>query len=110
VRTARTTRPALTPPLGHTDGPPIDPKPFEALVCVRIDAGTSPEQFAAYLRAEPAVLQAWRVAADIDAVVRLACVSLAELDAAVGRMRHLGGAQQTVTYLVLPPVPSSAPQ
>jgi hypothetical protein len=101
-------RTALTPALDRNGGPPTDPKPFEALVCVRTEAGTSPEQFAAYLRAEPAVVQAWRVAADIDAVVRLACMSLAELDAAVGRMRHLGGAEQTVTYLVLPPPEGSS--
>jgi hypothetical protein len=56
-------------------------------VCVRTGAGTSPEQFAEYLREEPAVVQVWRVAADIDAVVRLACASLGELDAAVSRMQ-----------------------
>ena len=82
------------------------PALFEALVCVRTDAHTSPDRFVAYLREEPAVVQAWRVAADIDAVVRVACASLAELDAAVGRMRHLGGAEQTVTYLVLEPLRS----
>src|SRR5262245_47030299 len=76
---------------------------FEALVCVRTDAHTSPDRFVAYLREEPAVVQAWRVAADIDAVVRLECTTLADLDAAVGRMRHLGGAEHTVTYLVLEP-------
>ncbi len=80
--------------------------PFEALVCVRTDAHTPPDRFVAYLREEPAVVQAWRVAADIDAVVRLECTSLADLDAAVGRMRHLGGAEQTVTYLVLEPLRS----
>lgn len=80
--------------------------PFEALVCVRTDAHTSPDRFVAYLREEPAVVQAWRVAADIDAVVRLECTTLAELDAAVGRMRHLGGAEHTVTYLVLEPLRS----
>jgi hypothetical protein len=75
---------------------------IEALVCVRTAAGTDPADFAACLAAEPAVAQVWRVAADIDAVVRLACASLAELDAVVARMRHRGGAAQTVTYLVLP--------
>jgi hypothetical protein len=80
--------------------------PFDALVCVRTDAHTSPDRFLAYLREEPAVVQAWRVAADIDAVVRLACTSLADLDAAVGRLRHLGGAEHTVTYLVLEPLRS----
>jgi hypothetical protein len=41
-------------------------------------------------------------------VVRLACASLAELDAAVSRMRHLGGAEHTMTYLVLPSTGGSA--
>jgi hypothetical protein len=75
---------------------------IEALVCVRTAARTDPAQFAAYLRTEPAVAQVWRVAADIDAVVRIACLSLVDLDAVVARMRHYGGAAQTVTYLVLP--------
>jgi hypothetical protein len=79
---------------------------FEALVCVRTDARTPPDRFVAYLREEPSVVQAWRVAADIDAVVRLECTTLADLDAAVGRMRHLGGAEHTVTYLVLEPLRS----
>src|SRR5215475_12074513 len=80
--------------------------PLEALVCVRTDPHTSPDRLMAYLREEPAVVQAWRVAADIDAVARLECATLAELDAAVGRMRHLGGAEHTVTYLVLAPMHS----
>ena len=75
-------------------------------MCVRTDARTPPDRFVAYLREEPAVIQVWRVAADIDAVVRLECASLAELDAAVGRMRHLGGAEHTLTYLVLAPIQS----
>jgi hypothetical protein len=93
-------RPGLA---GVADGGSVLGPGFEALVCVRTGPGTSPEEFAAYLRAEPAVAQVWRVAADIDAVVRVACPSLAELDAVVARMRHVGGAAQTVTYLVLPP-------
>jgi Lrp/AsnC ligand binding domain len=79
---------------------------FEALVCVRTDAHTAPDRFLAYLREEPSVAQAWRVAADIDAVVWLVCTSLADLDAAVARMRHLGGAEHTVTHLVLEPLRS----
>jgi hypothetical protein len=43
----------------------------------------------------------WRVAADIDVVVRLHCPSLAALEAVVARMRHDGGAEHTVTHLVL---------
>lgn len=83
-------------------GGQIPPPAIEALVCVRTAPDTGPADFAAYLRTEPTVAQVWRVAADIDAVVRLTCRSLTELDAVVARMRHHGGAGHTVTYLVLP--------
>jgi hypothetical protein len=76
---------------------------LEALVCVRTGPTTSPEQFVAYLTGEPTVAQVWRVAADIDAVVRVVCSGLAELEAVVARMRHLGGAEHTATHLVLSP-------
>jgi Lrp/AsnC ligand binding domain len=84
-----------THPLPHTT------TGFEALVWVRTGPTTSPEQFVAYLANEPAVAQVWRVGADIDAVVRLTCASLSDLEAVV-RMRHRGGAEHTVTHLVLP--------
>ena len=75
---------------------------IEALVCVRTGPATSPERFAGYLATEPSVVEAWQVAADIDVIVRLACPSLTELEAVVARMRHLAGAEHTVTHLVLP--------
>lgn len=75
---------------------------FEALVWVRTRPATSPERFVAYLADEPAVAQVWRVGADIDAVVHLTCPSLSDLEAVVVRMRHRGGAEYTVTHLVLP--------
>ncbi|GAA5198704.1 hypothetical protein GCM10023322_72690 [Rugosimonospora acidiphila] len=92
-----TSGPATTAGNGRVLAPAI-----EALVCVRTADTTDPEQFAAYLRTELAVAEVWRVAADIDAVVRLSCASLADLNAVVARMRHRGGAAHTVTYLVLP--------
>jgi hypothetical protein len=70
-------------------------------VCVRTGPSASPEQFAAYLAVEPTVTKVWLVAADIDAVVALTCASLTELEAVVARMRHHGGAEHTVTHLVL---------
>jgi hypothetical protein len=75
---------------------------IEAIVCVRTGPATSPEEFVTYLAAEPAVEQVWRVAADIDAIVRLTCSSLAELEGVVARMRHHGVAEHTATHLVLP--------
>jgi Lrp/AsnC ligand binding domain len=74
---------------------------YEALVCIRTGPTTSPERFVAYLADEPTVVQLWRVAADIDVVVRINCPNLAALEAVVARMRHSGGAEHTVTHLVL---------
>jgi hypothetical protein len=81
---------------------------FEALVCVRTGPGTSPQQFVSYLAGEPTAVQVWMVAADIDVIVRLACPSLSALETVVARMRHQGGAEQTVTHLVLPQGPEPA--
>ena len=83
---------------------------FEALVCVRTGPTTCPERFVAFLADEPTVAQVWRVAADIDVVVRINCPSLAALEAVVARMRHDGGAEHTVTHLVLPADTSVAPE
>lgn len=68
---------------------------------VRTGPATSPQRFAAYLAVEPTVSKVWLVAADIDVIVALTCPSLTELEAVVARMRHHGGADHTVTHLVL---------
>ena len=73
----------------------------EVLVHVRLAPNTLPEVFDGFLRTEPAVLQAWRLAGDIDFEVHLRCQGLSDLHALLGRARKLGGAQETTTHLVL---------
>ncbi|MFK3984730.1 Lrp/AsnC ligand binding domain-containing protein [Micromonospora sp. NPDC050397] len=77
---------------------------IEALVRVRLAAGTDGARFARHLRADRRVVAAWWVAADIDLLVRLSCDSLAELNTAVADLRSRGGASETVTHLLLRPL------
>jgi DNA-binding Lrp family transcriptional regulator len=72
---------------------------LEALVRVRLVGGTGHEPFEKHLRAERAVVDAWRLAGDCDYEVRLSCPTLADLDTAVGELRSAGG--NTATTLVL---------
>ncbi|MCW2860443.1 MAG: Lrp/AsnC family transcriptional regulator, leucine-responsive regulatory protein [Actinoallomurus sp.] len=72
---------------------------LEALVRVRLVGGAEHEPFEKHLRADPAVVDAWRLAGDCDYEVRLTCRSLADLDNAVGELRDAGG--HTSTTLVL---------
>jgi DNA-binding Lrp family transcriptional regulator len=72
---------------------------LEALVRVRLVGGTEHDVFEKHLRADPAVVDAWRLAGDCDYEVRLRCSALPELDHAVGELRNAGG--HTCTTLVL---------
>jgi DNA-binding Lrp family transcriptional regulator len=72
---------------------------LEALVRVRLVGGAEHEPFEKHLRADPSVVDAWRLAGDCDYEVRLTCRSLADLDNAVGELRDAGG--HTSTTLVL---------
>jgi Lrp/AsnC ligand binding domain len=72
---------------------------LEALVRVRLVGGAEHGAFEEHLRADPAVVDAWRLAGDCDYEVRLTCRTLADLDGAVGELRAVGG--HTVTTLVL---------
>jgi hypothetical protein len=72
---------------------------FEALVRVRLAAGTDPELFEKCMRAEAAVVDAWRLAGDCDYEVRLICPALADLDAAIGGLRGAGGLTSTTLIL-----------
>jgi DNA-binding Lrp family transcriptional regulator len=80
------------------------PTRVEALVCVRLAASTEGGRFARHLRADPRVIAAWWVAADIDLMVRLSCANLTELNIAVADLRRRGGASETVTHLLLRPL------
>jgi hypothetical protein len=72
---------------------------LEALVRVRLIGGAEHERFEKHLRVDRAVVDAWRLAGDCDYEVRLTCPTLADLDAAVGELRSVGG--HTATTLVL---------
>lgn len=72
---------------------------LEALVRVRLVGGAEHEWFERLLRAEDAVVDAWRLAGDCDYEVRLNCPTLAALDTAVAELRTAGG--HTATTLVL---------
>jgi DNA-binding Lrp family transcriptional regulator len=72
---------------------------LEALVRVRLVGGAEHEQFEKRLRADLAVVDAWRLAGDCDYEVRLVCRTLADLDAAIGELRDAAG--HTATTLVL---------
>jgi hypothetical protein len=55
----------------------------------------------AHLHAQPFVVSAWWIAADIDAVVLLSAPSMRELHRPVDDLRLLGGAQDTEAHMVL---------
>jgi DNA-binding Lrp family transcriptional regulator len=77
----------------------VAPGALEALVSVRLMGGAEHEVFEKHLRADPAVVDAWRLAGDRDYEVRLRCSTLADLDNVVNELRNAGG--HTATTLVL---------
>jgi len=82
-----------------------DPGPddirHEAIVCVRLKTTVAGSYLLDHLRAQPFVVSAWWIAADIDAVVLLSAPSMRELHRAVNDLRLLGGAQDTEAHMVL---------
>lgn len=73
----------------------------EAIVCVRLMTAVAGSHLLEHLKAQPFVVSAWWIAADIDAVVLLAAPSMRELHRAVNDLRLLGGAQDTEAHMVL---------
>ncbi|MEU8296402.1 hypothetical protein AB0C04_03810 [Micromonospora sp. NPDC048909] len=108
------------PPARQTDGPTAgllaaSPPPaptaageperrHEVLVGVRLTSATPGRHLLEYLRAEPCAVDAWWIAADIDAVVRLSANSLTVLHRAVADLRRRGGAEVVVTHSILRPL------
>ena len=74
-------------------------QPLNALVRVRMTAGSDPDRFEAYLRDEAGIAEAWRLAGDCDFEIRLSCRSLADLDATVAQFRDAGGITSTTLVL-----------
>jgi len=90
--------------IGHVSGE------VEAVVLVWLNGTQDAPGLEAYLRERPEVVDAWWVAADSDAVVRVRCARMADLDALVRGLRHHAGAGRTVTHLVLRPIALARPR
>ena len=72
---------------------------LQALVRVQLRPGVEPGGFEPHLRAGAAVAEAWRLAGDCDFEVRVACRSVADLDAVVTVLRDAGGITSTILVL-----------
>ncbi|MER7888543.1 hypothetical protein ABTX15_01830 [Micromonospora sp. NPDC094482] len=106
------------PPARQADGPAAGPpaasppptpagepeRRHELLVGVRLTTATPGRHLLDYLRAEPCAVDAWWIAADLDAVVRLSASSLTVLHRAVADLRRRGGAEVVVTHSILRPL------
>jgi len=80
--------------------PGCDDVRHEAIVCVRLKTTVAGSHLLDHLRAQPYVVSAWWIAADIDAVVLLSAPSMRDLHRAVGDLRLLGGAQDAEAHMV----------
>lgn len=85
--------------LSFEDVNPLVTDLLEALVRVRLVGAADHERFEQRLQTGRGVVDAWRLAGDCDYEVRLACSTLADLDALIGELRDAGG--HTATTLVL---------
>jgi hypothetical protein len=93
-----------------TETPPgADDIRHEAIVCVRLKTTIAGSHLLEHLRAQPYVVSAWWIAADIDAVVLLSAPSMRELHRAVSDLCLLGGAQEADTHMVLRRMSLAAP-
>ena len=81
-----------------------DGRMHEALVCVRLTSSTPGSRLLDFLRTEPCAVDAWWIAADIDAVVRLASPSRRLLHRAVGDLRRRAGAEVVAMHTILRPL------
>ncbi|MEV6348326.1 hypothetical protein [Actinoplanes sp. NPDC051851] len=85
----------------HRETPVGDEIRHEAIVCLRLRTTVAGSHLLDHLRAQPFVVSAWWIAADIDAVVLLAAPTMAELHRAVDDLRLLGGALDTAAHMIL---------
>ncbi|GAA2534857.1 hypothetical protein Ahu01nite_099450 [Winogradskya humida] len=73
----------------------------EAVVCIRLKTTVAGSHLLDHLRAQPFVVSAWWIAADIDAVVLLSAPTMRELHRAVDDLSLLGGAEDAEAHMVL---------
>ncbi|MGA4683410.1 hypothetical protein [Micromonospora sp. AB353] len=89
----------------HEDGERM----HEALVCVRLRVSTPGSRLLDFLRDEPCARQAWWIAADLDAMVRLAAPSRTLLQRAVADLDRRAGAEVVRVHSVLRPLELPGP-
>ncbi|MEU1359566.1 hypothetical protein ABZ356_06945 [Micromonospora zamorensis] len=73
----------------------------EALVSVRLGPSAPGSHLVEYLRHEPCAVDAWWIAADVDAVVRLSADSMTVLHRAVADLRRRAGVEVAVANYIL---------
>ncbi|WFE50505.1 hypothetical protein [Micromonospora sp. WMMD1155] len=104
-----------TPPHAHSDlGDPAtsDDGPqrrHEALVSVRLGPSAPGSHLVEYLRHEPCAVDAWWIAADVDAVIRLSADSMTVLHRAVADLRLRAGVEVAEANYILRALDLGAP-
>ncbi|MEU0547696.1 hypothetical protein [Micromonospora sp. NPDC005979] len=99
------------------DGDPIEPasgadgpeRRHEALVSVRLGPAAPGSHLVEYLRHEPCAVDAWWIAADVDAVVRLSAPSVTMLHRAVADLRLRAGVEVVEANYILRALDLSEP-
>ncbi|MFG1886169.1 hypothetical protein [Micromonospora sp. NPDC049102] len=99
------------------DGDPIEPaagvgtpeRRHEALVSVQLGPSAPGSHLVEYLRHEPCAVDAWWIAADVDAVVRLSANSMTVLHRAVADLRLRAGVEVVEANYILRALDLSRP-
>ncbi|MEU8010735.1 hypothetical protein [Micromonospora parva] len=81
----------------------------EALVSVRLGPSAPGSHLVEYLRHEPCAVGAWWMAADVDAVIRLAADSITVLHRAVADLRLRAGVEVVEANYILRALDLTAP-
>ncbi|MDG4778862.1 hypothetical protein O7614_04270 [Micromonospora sp. WMMD961] len=81
----------------------------EALVSVRLGPSAPGSHLVEYLRHEPCAVDAWWIAADVDAVIRLSADSMTVLHRAVADLRLRAGVEVAEANYILRALDLSAP-
>ncbi|MEV1156731.1 hypothetical protein AB0J27_15185 [Micromonospora chokoriensis] len=93
-------------PATSADGPQ---RRHEALVSVRLGRSAPGSHLVEYLRHEPCAVDAWWIAADVDAVIRLAADSMTVLHRAVADLRLRAGVEVAEANYILRALDLCAP-